>query len=49
MRGGHMVIDHFADFCETRGMTYLSDGYLDDIAAWALVAIGIYVRCSQYF
>lgn len=42
VRGGHMLIDGFADFCETRGLTYLSDGYLDDIAAWALVVVGIY-------
>ena len=42
-----MVIDHFADFCETRGMTYLSDGYLDDIGAWLLVVVGIYVRFSS--
>jgi len=42
MRGGHMMIDGFADFCQTRNMTYLSEGYLDDVLAWALVVIGIY-------
>ena len=41
-----MLIDGFAEFCEARDITYLSDGYLDDILAWALVAIGIY---SQIF
>lgn len=46
LRGGHMMIDSFASFCETRGLTYLSDGYLDDILAWVLVALGIY---SQLF
>lgn len=46
MKGGHMLIDNFALLCETRGITYLSEGYLDDIAAWLLVAIGIY---SQIF
>jgi len=46
VRGGHMMIDGFADFCETRGLTYLSEGYLDDILAWGLVVVGIY---SQLF
>jgi len=46
VRGGHMLIDGFADFCETRGLTYLSEGYIDDILAWALVGVGIY---SQIF
>lgn len=46
MRGGHMIIDGFAEFCETRGLTYLSEGYWDDIFAWFLVFLGIY---SQIF
>jgi hypothetical protein len=46
VRGGNMMIDHFADFCESQNLHYLSDGYLDDILAWALVAVGIY---SQLF
>ncbi|KAH9259263.1 hypothetical protein BASA81_002306 [Batrachochytrium salamandrivorans] len=46
MKGGHMLIDNFALLCETRGLTYLSEGYLDDILAWALVVVGIY---SQIF
>jgi len=41
-----MLIDNFADFCETRNLTYLSEGYLDDILAWCLVGVGIY---SQLF
>lgn len=44
VRGGHMMIDNFASFCETRGLTNLSDGYLDDIAAWCLVGLGIYTQ-----
>lgn len=44
MKGGHMLIDNFALLCETRGITYLSEGYLDDILAWALVAVGIYAQ-----
>jgi hypothetical protein len=46
VRGGNMMIDHFAAFCESQNLHYLSDGYLDDILAWALVALGIY---SQLF
>ena len=41
-----MIIDNFAAFCETRGLTYLSDGYWDDILTWILVVVGIY---SQIF
>ena len=41
-----MMIDGFGWFCETRGLTYLSEGYLDDILAWFLVVLGIY---SQLF
>lgn len=46
IRGGHMLIDGFSWFCETRGLTYLSEGYLDDILVWFLVVFGIY---SQLF
>jgi hypothetical protein len=46
VRGGNMMIDHFAAFCESQNLHYLSEGYLDDIFAWLLVAVGIY---SQLF
>lgn len=41
-----MIIDGFEDFCISRNLTYLSDGYIDDILAWVLVGVGIY---SQIF
>ena len=44
MRGGHLMIDNFTDFCETRGLMYLTDGYMDDVLAWLVVALGIYFQ-----
>jgi len=46
VRGGHMLIDGFAEFTEVLNLQYLSEGYLDDIFAWLLVGVGIY---SQLF
>lgn len=44
VRGGNMMIDHFADWSTSRNMAYLNDGYLDDILAWGLVVVGIYAQ-----
>jgi hypothetical protein len=46
IHGGHLFIDNFGKYCEARNIMYLSEGYLDDILVWVMVAIGIY---SQLF
>jgi len=44
VRGGHMVIESSAVLTQHHGMSYLTDGYLDDILVWVLVVFGIYFQ-----
>ena len=45
MRGGHLLIDNFAEFCEKKGLApWLYEGYIDDVIAWGIVVLGIYTQ-----
>mmetsp|Transcript_25148 Transcript_25148/g.54300 ORF Transcript_25148/g.54300 Transcript_25148/m.54300 type:complete len:350 (-) Transcript_25148:232-1281(-) len=42
IRGARLATDGFTEWCEARGLNYLTDGYVDDAVAFVLAGLGIY-------
>ena len=42
VKGGHLLLDSFLEFCDSHGLQYLEkDRHMDELAAWAVVALGV--------
>jgi hypothetical protein len=49
VRGARLATDAFAQWTEKRNMRYLSEGYLDDAAAFLLAALGVYGQLFLWY